>query len=329
MKNLTKNSRRSLFRENHSKKPPIENINFLLHSAGMGDNIATLIVADYILNNFSYVNLIIYVPDYLEDFARHVLPSRAIIRNFTKGSKKYNRNLTAISNQWGVHTAMRTHPTDHAFHLMLDKHVSIEHKNYLKIRPEEIDISKYNLPEKYVCINVGSTAKPKELPPDIINTISTYCLSMGYMPVFLGKKESPVGFDKKKMVATIADIDFSKGIDLTDKTDLLECAAIISGAKCMVGMEGGLTHLAASTDTHIIASYTFVDPTIIAPVRNNIKGYNMTIITPEAKKVSCRFCQSNMSFIYDVDFKECYYDDLLCVTSLKADSFIEALEKVL
>lgn len=317
-----------MFRENHPKKPPLENLNALLHAAGMGDNIAALVPLAYILNTYSYVNLIIYVPDYMEEFTKHVLPKRAIVRNFTKGGKKYNEKLTAISNQWTGHTAMRTHPVDHAFHTFIDKTVTIEHKNYLKIRSEEIDVSKFKLPEKYVCISVGSTAKPKELPSDIINGISTYCLSFGYTPVFLGKKLSHVGYEDKTLTAKLAEIDYSKGIDLTNKTSLLEAAAIIAGARCIVGMEGGLGHLAGCTDTHIISSYTFVDPSVMAPIRNNEIGNNMSIITPP-KTLACRFCQTNMSFLYDVDFRDCYYDDYACTQSLKLEQFIEALEKIL
>lgn len=316
-----------MFRENSDKNPPLENIQYLMHSAGMGDNIASLTVIKYIVETFNHVNLICYVPDYLENFARHVLPKKTTVRNFTIGRTKYNEKMTSISNQWKVHTAMKTHPIDHAAHMLLDKNIPMANKNYCSIRPNEIDISHFNLPKKYVCINVGATAKPKELSPDIINTISVYCLSMGYTPIYLGKKASSIGYKGKKLVADLLDIDYTKGIDLTEKTNLLEAAAIISGAKCLVGMEGGLTHLAGCTNTHIIASYTFVDPSIMAPIRNDIIGDNMTIITPPAS-LSCRFCQTNMSFVYH-DFRECFYEDFKCTRDLKSDSFIEALEKIL
>lgn len=317
-----------MFRTNELPNAPKETINLLLQAAGAGDCLASLPAIKYILDNYKYVNLLIWVPDYLKAFVKHVLPEGAIVRNYTEAKTKYNDSLTAVANDWGRNTAMRMHPTDFAYFMFLDKTVTIDNKNYLSIRPDEIDISSFNLPSKYVCINVGSTAKPKEMPVNIINDISTYCLSMGYMPVYLGKKETLVGYPGKVLGAHIADIDFSKGINLTDKTDLLQCAAIISGAKCLIGMEGGLTHLAAFTNTHIIAGYTFVNPSVMAPIRNNVIGDNMTIITPPIS-LGCRFCQSNMSFVYNHDFRNCFYSDYKCVTMLKSSQFLEALEKIL
>ncbi len=299
-----------------------ENVNILLSNSGMGDCLCSLIPIDYIKKNIPYINPLVWTPDYLVEFAKHVLPKGTVVRSYSQANKKYNAKLTAVSNRWdkGI-SAMRIHPVDHAYMFFLDMLPSMKDKNYLKIRPEEIDISKFNLPEKYIVIPVGSTAKPKELSNHIINNISKYALIKGYKPIYLGFKEN-------HLKSTLADIDYTMGIDLTEKTSVLEASAIMANSKCVIGMDGGLIHLAAFSNVPIIASYTFVNPELIMPIRNGIIGYNMYTITP-SEDLECRFCQSNWLMMYDYDFVECKYEDYLCSVNLKFEQFKEKMDIIL
>lgn len=306
-------------------------VNLTVTGGGTGDCIAYLVAVNYIVKELPWINLLIWVPDYLLNFAKHVLPKGAIIRNFTDAQKKYNKNNIGLTTKWlGQHTPMKTHPVDYAYHMLCDMStIPLEYKNYLKIRPEEIDIKHFKLPEKYVTINIASTSKVKELPGNVINDISKHAIQKGYTPVYVGKKVSDLGIKGQELTANIAnDTDFSLGIDLTDKTSLLEAAAVIAGSSAFIGMEGGLTHLAGCTDVSIISSYSFIDPNLMAPIRNGKIGDNCHFIVPD-ESLGCRFCQSNMPLIFDLDFRTCFYKDFLCVSQLTFNKFKEKMDLVL
>lgn len=318
------------FRDN---KPPgvSDNVNFLVHTAGLGDTICALVPVLYAVNNIPQIKPLVWVPDNLLEFAKHVLPKGTTVRDYSEANKKYNNELTGVSNQWHHgQTAMKRHPIDHAFHCMLDIHMPVENTNYPKVDVSKINITKFKLPEKYIVIPLGATAKPKELHPLVIEQIVSYAKSKGYTSVFLGKESVDIGVDGKKIVANMARIDYARGMNLLEKTSLLEAAAIMAGAKAVVGMEGGLIHLAGCTDVPIIASYTFVNPDIMMPIRNNQKGYNVYPITPD-KSLECRFCQSQWLLMFDHDFRDCYYgpDDYTCVKQITFDKFKVEMDKVL
>ena len=233
-----------------------------------------------------------------------------------------------ITTEWkNSHTAMRTHPVDYAFHMLADHHVENEEKNYLKITP--IDISKFNLPEKFVLIPVGSTSPVKELSSRTINDIADFCIAMDYVPVFVGSTKNVPGSGDEHS-AKIQEVDYSKGINLVNKTNLLELGSIMTKAKCIVGLDGGLMHLAGCTDLTIICGFTFVSPHHIMPIRNNILGWNVYPIE-QPKSLGCRYCQTNMIWTAELghDFRDCYYDDFQCVKNMTSDKFIEVLDKVL
>jgi ADP-heptose:LPS heptosyltransferase len=316
-----------MFRPGEEPKRKVS-INCLITDGGMGDLLCHLVTVSYLVKKVKHVDPYIWVPDYLLEFAKNVLPKEAKIYNYTTAIKKYNNKMIGISTRWaGQHTAMRCHPIDYSNHVLLDTDLPIEQKNYLKFNSEEIDLSKFNLPENYVIMSVGSTAKTKELSPELLNQLADYIIEKGYTPVFIGKSEMNPG-SGPKMLAKLAEVDYTKGIDLTNKTTLTEAAAIISKAKAFVGMEGGMTHLAGFTDVKIVAGYGFVDPTRMMPIRNNLQGYNVFPLVPEST-LACRYCQTNMALLYDHDFKNCYYDDYTCIKQLTFDKWKVQIDKCL
>lgn len=316
------------FRQN---KPPSykEHVNFLVQTAGMGDTICALVPIIYTTQNVPYINPLVWVPDNILELAKHVLPNKLTIRSYTEAHKKYNDALTGVSNSWDKgQTAMRRHPIQHAYHCMLDLDPTIEQQNYPKIDVNYSDLTKFNLPEKYVVIPLGATAKPKELHPLVIEQIVSYVRQKGYQVVFLGKRIVDTGYKGKEITSNLADIDLSKGIDLTEKTTLMEAACIIGKSKAIIGMEGGLIHLAGCTEVPIIASYTFVSPDIMMPIRENKKGYNVYPVVPD-ESLECRFCQNQWVLMFDHDFRACYYKDYKCTLQITFEKFKEQIDKVL
>lgn len=316
-----------MFRENELPKRRTA-INVLLTGGGMGDLLCYLVTTNYMVTELKHVDPLIWVPDYLLDFAKNVLPKEAKVYNYTTALKKYNNEMTGVTTEWkGLHSARSIHPIDYANHMLIDNDLPMEKKNYLKFDNSNIDISQFNLPEKYVCISTGSTAKTKELPITILNQITDYVIEKGYVPVFIGKAVIEAGAGPK-MTASLAEIDYYKGINLTNKCSLIETAAIITKSTGYIGVEGGLTHLAGFTDVPMVVGYTFADPARMSPIRNNQHGYNMHYVLPD-ESLKCKYCVSRVSLLYNHDFKNCMYDDYLCVKQLTIDKWKRQLDKIL
>lgn len=319
-----------MFRNKGDEPKTKATINVLIAENGIGDLLCSLVAVNYMLNNCPWLNPLIWVPDFLKDFTKHVLPKGAIVRNFTEAKTKYDGTKYGVTTKWqGQFTPMKTHPVDYAYKVLCDYTPSMQEKSYLKIRPNEIDISKFNLPEKYVVLPGAATEYVKAMPPETLNMLTDYVISKGYTPVFLGKTENHTGFKDMACRAVIQDeYDFTKGINLINQTNLLESAGIIANAKLYIGMDGGVTHLAGFTDTPIIAGYTFVLPELMMPIRDGIFAKNVYPIEPD-QDLGCRGCQSKMVLLFDHDFRDCYYgpDDFSCVKQITFEKYKNIIEK--
>lgn len=327
-----------MFREyGHSNK---EHINFLFDDGGIGDNIARLPVIKYILDNFDHIIPHVWIPDYFLDFAKNLLPI-AIIKPFSKGDKEYNSKLAGRKTSCLQHSNMGTHMVDNAFHILIDKQVDNIYKNYLQLDLDKINIEKFTLPEKYVVIPTGFTAEVREMLPQVVNELSDYVISKGYTPLFLGSKVAKTGVKKitsgesPSIKATFnSEIDYTKGLDLIDKTTLLEAGKIIAKAKVIVGLDCGLLHVASCTNIPIVGGFTTVNPLHRMAYRHDILGWNYHAVVPTTD-LRCRFCQSNWEFVFSHDYRKCYYKEqkldkeIQCVKQLASDKYIKKLEKIL
>lgn len=306
-----------------------EYVNITITDGGLGDLLCELVAVDYNIRNYKHVTFFVWVPDYMVDFAKHVVSSGALIRSYTQGQKKYNEKLPGLSTGWrSFHTPMRTHPVDFGFHMLTDKHIyDLNEKNYLKINPDKIDIKRFSLPEKYVVITCGSIVPVKEMPVKTANEIIDYVISKGYVPVFLGKEKVETGVKDIRIIANLLDINYNKGINLINKTNLLEASKIIHNAKAFIGMDGGLLHLAGSTDTEIICGFTLVNPNHIAPIRNGSQTYKFHAVVPD-ENIPNRFYQTNMNFNYDEDMR--FFNGWQnVVDNITSEKFIERLKVIL
>ncbi len=302
-------------------------INVLIAENGCGDLLCALVATNYLVTKCPWLNPLIWVPTYLEEFTKHVLPKESIVRDFIKASKKYDPKKYGVTTKWSNITPMKMHPIKYAYAVLCDYEPTMEEMSYLKIRPDEIDVSKFNLPEKYVVLPAAATEKVKTIPKETMDQISDYVVSKGYTPVYLGKTENYTGFENMYGRSVAQDYDFSKGINLLEKTSLLESAVIISKAKAFIGIDSGLTHLAGFTETTIVSYYSFTSPRQMLPIRDGIFGKNVYAIEPN-ERLGCRGCQSNMVSI-DWDFRKCFYDDYACVSieECSAKKFIDMIEK--
>lgn len=320
-----------MFRDiDDSKSFGITTVNCLITDGGIGDLLCSLISVNYILKNSPWINLLIFVPDYMKEFAKHVLPSHAIVRNFTEAKTKYDDTRIGISTKWmAQHSPMRTHPVKYSFHALCDYSPTVEEMSYLKIDKSKIALDKFNLPDKYIVMQGAFTERVKTMPVETFNEVKEYALAKSYKVIVLGKEENSTGVKGIAARAKInQDYDLTNTINLMNKTSLLESAGIIANAKALVCMDGGLSHVAGFTNTPLIIGYSFASNDVLMPVRDGIFGKDVYPVVPDAS-LACRFCQTRWNLVYKKDFRICHYGDYKCAEQMTSKKYINYLEKIL
>lgn len=317
-----------MFRQNSPIKPEFTKMNVIYINGGLGDHVASLVATNYIIKTYPWLKVLVWVPNYLSDFARHLLPDNAKVGDFTSMATKYDRNLTTKTTTWDeVVSPMKIHLLDYAFLKLCDENPGIEHKNYLQIDPTRINIKKFKLPEKYVVITTGYTADVREFPAIHVNNVVKYVKSKGLEIVFLGQTSVKTGTQHVINGKFSEEIDYNAGINLVDKTSLLDAAKIMHQSQAVLGVDNGLMHVAGCTDAEIIGGFTTVSPEIRMPVRNNTLGYKFSEIIPE-QSLGCKFCQEKTNFLFNHDYRNCLYKDNLCTTHMTAEKFINRLKEL-
>lgn len=303
-----------------------EHIQVYLDNGGLGDYIALMPAVKYIQDHVPNIIQHLWCPDFFVPVAKNLLPN-LIVKPFSEQKDwKTNWGTVKLSNQ--AHSPLRTHLTDYAFNVLVDKQVDIQYKNYLPFDLTKIDIDAFNLPEKYVVITTGFTAEVREMLPEFVNDTALYVRTSGYIPIFLGSHVATVGVGQDIKGTFSTQIDYSIGLDLINKTSLLEAAKIIAGAKAIVGLDNGLMHVAGGTNTPIIGGYSTVDPKLRVPYRKDILGWNCYTVVP-SEDLACRFCQSEFIHVYNHDFRQCYYSDKQCLSQMTSEQYINHLVKLL
>jgi len=308
---------------------PIPNINVVLHKGGMGDTVARLPAVRYILKRNKHIqHITLYVQDYFVEAAMQLLheyADRVTVKGYTGMAEAINAsNDPGLMCDSSVHTTLRTHLTDHAFHCLADEgHVSAADKKYLKFAFEGAPLTK----KKQVVITTGFTSPTREFNTNAINGIIKWCLSKGIVPVLLGKTESIYQEDKanRKTTAHFSPSIKAEGcLDMREKTTVVEAATIMEQSLAVVGIDNGLLHLAACTSTPIVFGLTTLTPKHRIPYCDN----KISIVVPNKKDTPCRYCQSRMHFVYNFSLRTCYTNTYSCISNQKEASFIQAIEEV-
>lgn len=200
---------------------------------------------------------------------------------------------------------------------------------------------------RYVVVTTGYTAPTRRWKETEVNVFCKRIKEHGLTPVFLGKKANELGIKHKNIKneeGTTLDaefqegVDYSVGIDLRDKTTLIEAANIMRHAKAVVGLDNGLLHLSATTNVPSVWGFTSVQPGHRLPYRDGKMGKDMVVIA-QPQSLGCRYCQSKMHYIYGHDYRKCFYQSeknydskkiqplpYQCLDYMKAESFVKALE---
>lgn len=234
----------------------------------------------------------------------------------------------------GVPPPHQCHPVDHFFHAWLGEiNVDVSRKNYPKFPVEKVDISKFNLPNKFVVIGPGYTKPICQIPVKTIEDIIIYCKSKGYEVVLLGDnynfKIKAGGKDMTVGPEFPSSEIFNDCINLVEKTKLDEAVAILDKAHCYVGPEGGLMQFCGMTNTPMVIGINGWHPDMRMPYRNNELGWECYPVVPD-EDLECKFCIQKTFFAKTVNIMmECIYNDFKCVSQMHFNKFKFQLDKIL
>jgi len=294
---------------------------FLLNNGGMGDYICWLVAIEWIAKNYNFLRGHVIVPQWFVSVAANV------VKRYPKW-KVYHQIPSQFSDGYAIKQA-HIHPVNATMMHLVD----LGFLYYAGVNPPPIDSMFYPvldlkdvwMPKEvegkdYIVMTPGATSPSRTMTAKAFNGIKDYILSIGYIPVFVGVTSMNKG---KRRINISGDYDFSGGISLIDRTTTMQAAKVMSGAKCVVGIDNGLLHLAATTDVPIVFGYTIVGPQHRRPFRKN---NNLVEVYNTKEELACTFCQENVRFFYDHDFENCLYQDFKCLEQLSAEAFIEGIQ---
>lgn len=309
-------------------------VNYIFSKRGLGDDICAIRVADRITEKWPHVEPILWLPDHAVPLAE-----RLLLHNDAVGIRPWSKMDTDLNKSYPTKNFEKQHLNSHRVPLMAHNYLWMadyfpatkEDWNYPVIDLKGCD---YNgdLPASYAVIIVTHNTPLKEFHRSHIEVIINYLASINMTAVLLGKTEDKLSEGRTHKYGTnIQPEEKIKGaINLVDKTSLIEAASIMSRAKVVIGIDGGLIHLAACTRTTIVSGFSIVKPSHFTPTRRGISGWRYHSVSP-SDKLACRFCHSNVNFVdYDQEIqKECLYGDRLCLDQLTGDKFVKQLRRIL
>lgn len=293
-----------------------------INSISLGDTLAAAPVVKWAIENFHQQAdyKVLAKPYYRELF--HFVPDDKFGNQGELHSFKANWMIRNLNTPRGGPnprtTSMRMHLTLFASIQLLDR--IVPHLVYLPLPKVPVDHFKIDF-SKAVLIIVTYRDEVRRISFEAVSGIASWVQSQGLIPVYIGKEDdSPMWKDSpfKKAFDQLP----GNGIDLLNKTSILELASIMGQAKAVVGIDSGPIHIAGTTTIPIVCGYTTVSPECRVPLRT--KG----LFYPIAPALPCKHCQSAWNVNYH-DFGFCPLNDLKCAPGMTAGKFIAGLKKVL
>lgn len=302
----------------------------VMNNGGLGDHICAMPAIFALLENYPQLTPTYYIHSYFKPLFRVFMKYRG--HRYKKKNLQFIERGTSYEFKQALyfserqHTSMRRSLINFAFQCYLDREpLNDLEAAYPTFDYRYVPLEAFKLPDRFVVVCSGYTAPARAWSGVEMNKVIEWLSETGYTPVFLGSSQVAPGisgnFD--------GEVAFEKGLDLREKTSLIQAAAILGAAKAVVGVDNGLLHLAACTSTPIVAGFPTVDPAARQFIRPNGKRMeNVKVIVPD-ESLTCRWCQSRINFVAKHDFKECYYGDYKCRDHMSGEKFIEALKELL
>jgi hypothetical protein len=295
---------------------------YSMNSISMGDVIAAAPIIKYAIETYhKNTDYKVLVRPYYWDIFKSFIPEDKLGDQslpFTFHPPWQIRYLNTPRSTNARTTSMHMHLSTFASIQFLNRLIDVDYMNYLPL--PKVDVSHFNLNlDKSVLIIVTYRDEVRKISFDTVAGIAEWVKSRGLIPVYIGKvdasemwKDSPfkLSFDS-----------LPEGVDLLNKTSLLEMASIMARSRAVVGLDSGPIHVAGTTSVPIVCGFTNVDPKHREPIRK--KG----IFIPITPEVECAHCQSNWWLNY-YDFGFCYFKHADCLKQMTATKFISALESI-
>jgi len=198
-------------------------------------------------------------------------------------------------------------------------------KDYPRVCTDVLPKNNYK-DEKYVVIAYGATVDNRRMLPEVFEGIKQYFLKKNFKVVLLGKRDHLLQCGDVLTKPMFDGVSFDNCIDMIDNTTLPEALSIINDAEMIIGLDGGLTHLAGMTNTKIVVSYTEGDPYYLIPYRNGKKGDRVYVVEPDSE---CKYCKTETFVTYGIQFHRCSNKTNACMNSLTLDKYLNQIEKAL
>jgi hypothetical protein len=296
---------------------------YCLNSAAVGDLIASAPSIKYAIENFHKKSeYFVGIHDHFKPLFPFVPENRflEVKADYDKSFTVRHLNMLGVGGMNCKLTPSRLKLTDYASIGLLGRVLPEDQLKYVPL--PKVDVTHFGVDfTKSVIIMTTYRDKQRSMLASEIVKIAEYVASKGLTPVYAGKTGA-ISIWKNNLAKT--DFEYPGfGIDLMDKTSLLELATIMSQAKAVVGMDSGPIHLAFTTDVPVVCGFTTVAPELRIPYRGLVKT---EAVVPN---IFCNFCESNWS-LNSWNFQKCPRNMELaeCVTKMSSDKFIKALHKL-
>jgi len=244
---------------------PKRTIGFFLEQGGSGDFICYSAAIDYVARKYDYVEGIVSAPAHMVGFVSNVLRKHdnwKVIPEALKRETIAPGTIVKVPSIRPINATM--------MHLL-----ELGFLYYAEINPipdnerfyPELDLGNTKLhgavlSKNYAVMVPGSTCPSRTMTPKTFNEVKNYLIGVGIKPVFLGNDKMRVG-KGEKYTNFNSQYDLTGGINLLNKTSIMEAAKIIEHSRLIVGIDNGLLHLAACTRAPIVFGYTIAGPKLI------------------------------------------------------------------
>lgn len=314
--------------------------NFVLNHGAVGDAICSLPAIIFARQNrHPALKLIVWCQPYQVDLFRHLLAPygeftvRSIMEFPLKGADRKAMNFGPMSHNapfHDTHTRNSTHLVDFAFRFLVDKDPpNMAARNY-----PTAPLGPRTLEGGYVVFPTGYTSENKAFRASVMGPIVEWAADHGYTPVLVGTSKSYTSVTqngKRIPLVVLNEVEklppevYARCLDLRDKTTLMEVRDICGHAAAVVGVDGGMIHLAGTTDTNIIYAMTATIPQHRYIARQGDPHHKIRYVVP--RDLECAGCQSNWTLTYHA-YNQCAYGDSLCTFKLHPEDFIVGLKEM-
>jgi ADP-heptose:LPS heptosyltransferase len=297
-------------------------------TCALGDAIAWLPAIRYVAENYPWVRGHLIIPEYLVEIATNVMRQYPHWRIHKNTIPDRLLDCVPLREQMLYPNATMMSLVDLGF-LLFNGIIPDDEKDkeylQLDLSDAEVGVVPGELSgSRYVVITPYAEALTRKMPGKVINEVSDYLLSIGRVPVYLGKTQMG-----KREISLPEGADLSKGLDLTNRTSLLVAAKIMQQAEMVLGIDNGLLHLAGMTDATILYGYTIAGP----KQRRIPRPHGITYeLYGDKEKVKCLFCQEKMRFHFSEkgghSFTTCMYQENTpaCIRELNSESWISTID---